>query len=67
MTFRGLLLNAYAFGTMTTIALIAGWIGLGGGLLLVALAGLGLVHARRTTADTELHVPGWHPEPVSAS
>lgn len=38
-TLRGLLLNAYAFGTMATIALIAGWIGLGGGLLLVALAG----------------------------
>lgn len=66
-TLRGLLLNAYAFGTMASVALIAGWIALGGGLLLVALAGLGLVHARRTSADAELHAPGWHPEPVSAS
>ncbi len=48
-TLRGLLLNAYAFGTM---AQIAGWAALaafiGAGLLL-ALSLLGLLHARRSS------------------
>jgi len=46
-TLRGLLLNAYAFGTMATIALIAA-IGafIAAGLMLV-LSALGLVHIRR--------------------
>lgn len=52
---------------MATVAFIADWIALGGGLLLVALAGLGLVHAHRTTADADLNVTGWHPEPVPTS
>lgn len=46
-TLRGLLLNAYAFDTMGTIALIASigaWIGAG---LMAILSGLGLYHARR--------------------
>ncbi|MCW2499394.1 MAG: hypothetical protein JWN87_1070 [Frankiales bacterium] len=61
-TLRGLLLNAYAFGTMAKVAFVAFWIALGSGLLLLGLAALGLLHARRTSIDVELHVPGWHPE-----
>ncbi|HEY3737828.1 MAG TPA: hypothetical protein VGL26_10335 [Jatrophihabitans sp.] len=59
-TLRGLLLNAYAFGTMGTIAgiaAIAAWIG--GGLLTV-LGGLGLWHSRRVGGDTEVLIPHEH-------
>ena len=48
-TLRGLLLNAYAFGTMGTIALYAGIAALLGAALLLVLALLGLRHAK--TAD----------------
>lgn len=61
-TLRGLLLNAYAFGTMAKVAFVAFWGALGSGLLLLVLAAMGLGHARRTTTDVLLHVPGWHPE-----
>lgn len=66
-TLRGMLLNAYAFGKMGQIALYAGFVSLGGGALLLVLSGLGLVHARRTDADAQVHVPGWHPENVATS
>ncbi|MCU1599888.1 MAG: hypothetical protein JWO22_597 [Frankiales bacterium] len=61
-TLRGLLLNAYAFGTKAKVSFVAFWIALGSGLLLLVLAGLGMLHARRTSYDVALHVPGWHPE-----
>ena len=61
-TLRGLLLNAYAFGTMAKVAFIAGWIALSAGLAMLVLGVLGMLHARRTPADVEVHVPGWHPE-----
>ena len=61
-TLRGMLLNAYAFWTMGSIAFVAAWIALGAGALLVLLSAFGLVHARRTPADVTVHVPGWHPE-----
>ena len=61
-TLRGLLLNAYAFGKMAQVALIAAFISLAAGSLLVLLSVLGIFHARRTPEDTEVHVPGWHPE-----
>jgi hypothetical protein len=48
-TLRGLLLNAYAFGTMATIAGIAAIAAFVGGGVLLLLALLGLVHARRVT------------------
>jgi hypothetical protein len=44
-TLRGLLLNAYAFDTMATVALIAAWICVIAGVLLLLLALLGLRHA----------------------
>src|SRR5450755_4666858 len=47
-TLRGLLLNAYAFGTMGTIAGIAAIAAYIAGAVMLILAGLGLVHARRT-------------------
>jgi hypothetical protein len=65
-TLRGLLLNAYAFGTMATIAGIAAIASFAGAGLLFLLALLGFWHLRRTTDDEELHVPGWHPEATTA-
>ena len=47
-TLRGLLLNAYAFGTMATIAGIAAIAAFIGAALMLVLAGLGLLHARRS-------------------
>jgi hypothetical protein len=47
-TLRGLLLNAYAWDTMATVALIAAWISLAAGVLLLLLAVFGLRHARTT-------------------
>jgi hypothetical protein len=66
-TLRGLLLNAYAFGTMAMVAFVAAWVALGFGIVMVLLAALGVVHARRTPADVQLHVPGWHPESAVTS
>ena len=66
-TLRGLLLNAYAFGTMARVAFVAFWIALGSGLALVLLSVLGLLHARRTSYEVDVHVPGWHPEQLPAA
>jgi hypothetical protein len=46
-TLRGLLLNAYAFGTMATIAGIAAIAAFIAAALMLALSVLGLVHIRR--------------------
>ena len=56
-TLRGLLLNAYAFGTMGTIAGIAAIAAFIAAAVMLVLGGLGLCHARRTSADTEV-LPG---------
>jgi hypothetical protein len=48
-TLRGLLLNAYAFGTMATIAGIAAVCAFIGAAVMLLLAGLGLYHGRRTS------------------
>ena len=50
-TLRGLLLNAYAFDTMATVALVGAWICLIAGAALIVLAVLGFVHARRVGAQ----------------
>jgi hypothetical protein len=50
-TLRGLLLNAYAFGKMATIAGIAAIVAFAGAGVMLLLAALGLVHMRRTRAD----------------
>jgi hypothetical protein len=49
-TLRGLLLNAYAFGTMATIAGIAAIVAFVGAGVMLLLSALGLVHSRRTAA-----------------
>jgi hypothetical protein len=51
-TLRGLLLNAYAFGTMGTIAGIAAIAAYIAGLVMLILGGLGLMHARRPSSAT---------------
>jgi hypothetical protein len=46
-TLRGLLLNAYAFGFLANIALIAAYVCYGGAVLFLILALLGFAHARK--------------------
>jgi hypothetical protein len=53
-TLRGLLLNAYAFGTMGTIAGIAAIAAFIGAAVLIVLGALGVRHSRRVPVDTEL-------------
>jgi hypothetical protein len=53
-TLRGLLLNAYAFGTMATIAGIAAIAAFIAAAVMLILSGLGLVHARRSDPDTDM-------------
>jgi len=64
-TLRGLLLNAYAFGTMGTIAGIAAVVSFVGAGIMFLLTLLGMWHLRRTAPDAELRVPRWHPESTS--
>ena len=61
-TLRGLLLNAYAFGTMGKIAAIAAIAAFASAALMLLLSLLGIRHLRRTPSDVELAIPGWHPE-----
>jgi hypothetical protein len=61
-TLRGMLLNAYAFGTMGKIAGIAAVASFVGAGLMLLLTLLGLLHLRKVSPETELRVPGWHPE-----
>jgi len=53
-TLRGLLLNAYAFGTMGTIAGIAAICAFGAAAVMLVLGGLGLWHARRVEPGAEI-------------
>jgi hypothetical protein len=53
-TLRGLLLNAYAFGKMSQIALIAAIVSFAGAILMLVLAGLGFLHLRRVNPATEI-------------
>ncbi len=63
-TLRGLLLNAYAFGTMGVIAGIAAIAAFIAALVMLILGGLGLMHARRTSPATD--ILSGHPGPVPA-
>ena len=60
-TLRGLLLNAYAFGTMGMIAGIAAIAAFIAAAVMLVLGGLGLIHARRTSPGTDI-LTG-HPAP----
>jgi len=53
-TLRGLLLNAYAFGTTARIAGIAANVALIGAAGMFVLAGLGFWHSRRTSATKDV-------------
>jgi hypothetical protein len=53
-TLRGLLLNAYAFGTMGMLAGIAAIVAFAGGLVLLILSALGFAHQRRVPAEAEI-------------
>jgi hypothetical protein len=64
-TLRGLLLNAYAFGTMGMIAGIAAIAAFIAAAVMLILGGLGLFHARRTSPDTDML--NRHPAPASGS
>jgi hypothetical protein len=72
-TLRGLLLNAYAFGTMGTIAGIAAIGAFIAAVVLLLLSGLGLMHARRVSPEAEIlsghpaHTPAPGLSPVRAN
>jgi len=53
-TLRGLLLNAYAFGTMGMIAGIAAIAAFIAAAVMLLLSGLGLMHSRRVSPATEV-------------
>ncbi len=53
-TLRGLLLNAYAFGTVGTIAGIAAIVAFIAAGVMLVLAALGLVHSRRVAPVEEI-------------
>jgi hypothetical protein len=55
-TLRGLLLEAYAFGTFATIALIAAIAAFALAAVMALLVGLGFWHARRTPSEAELAI-----------
>jgi hypothetical protein len=65
-TLRGLLLNAYAFGTMGTIAMYAAWVSFAGAAAMLVLALLGFLHLRRVPAEEEVAVGQRHAIPSPA-
>ena len=65
-TLRGMLLNAYAFGTMATIASYGALAAFGGAGILVLLSLLGLLHLRRVPAAQEVRLGGAAPAPAMA-
>jgi hypothetical protein len=64
-TLRGLLLNAYAFATIGTIALYGAIASFVGAVLMLVLSLLGLGHLRRTPATAEIKLGTRHASPVA--
>jgi hypothetical protein len=54
-TLRAIMLNAYGWWTVSTIALYAGWFMVIAGIVLAVLAILGFRHSRRAAAPAEVH------------
>ena len=52
-TLRGLLLNAYAFGTVATIAGIGAIVSFAAAAILLVLSGIGFAHAQRLRSAVE--------------
>jgi hypothetical protein len=65
-TLRGLLLNAYAFWTVGTIALWASIVAFIAAFIMLVLGILGFVHVRRVSPDAELNVGPRGPKPSNA-
>ena len=65
-TLRGLLLNAYAFGKMGQIALIAAITAFVAAGLLLVLSALGYAHLRRVPAEAEVMPKLTNPTPRTA-
>lgn len=55
-TLRSMLLNAYAFGTIGTIAMYAAWASVIGAAAMLVLSLLGLAHLRRVPAEVEVRL-----------
>ena len=66
-TLRGLLLNAYAFWTMGTIALWAAIVSFIAAFIMLVLGILGLMHVRRVSPETELNLGPRGTKPTDAS
>jgi hypothetical protein len=66
-TLRGMLLNAYAFGTMGTLALYGAIVSFIGAAAMIALSALGLVHARQTDESAVLGRTPAHNATVAAA
>jgi hypothetical protein len=66
-TLRGLLLNAYAFGTIAQIMLYAAIAAFAGAGLLLLLALFGFIHLRRTAPEAEIFPQTATRVPVSSS
>lgn len=65
-TLRGMLLNAYAFWTLGTIAIVAAWVSWTAAALLLVLALLGFAHAGSTPETAAVFEPKASTNPSSA-
>ena len=63
---RGMLLNAYAFGTIGTIAIWGAFVTGAGSLLLFVLVGLGFRHSRRVPEAADVRLGHAAPTPALA-
>ena len=63
-TLRGMLLNAYAFGTLGTIAIYAAIASFIGAAAMATLSLLGWRHLRRVPAEQEVRLGGHQPAPA---